>query len=98
MIIQETSLFTTIDKPQSCPTMDLSVYPNPVRTTLRLDVQSSVTEHTNISLFDTKGSCVINLVQKLNAGKNTIMIPVQNLPMGVYEVVVGDLRRKVVVE
>ncbi|MBK7850721.1 MAG: T9SS type A sorting domain-containing protein [Bacteroidetes bacterium] len=98
VIIQDTSLFTTIEKPQSSPTMELSVYPNPVRTTLRLDVQSSVTEHANISLFDTKGSCVLNLVQKLNAGKNTIMIPVQNLPMGVYEVVIKDLRRKVVIE
>lgn len=98
VIIQDTSLFTAIEKPQSSPTMELSVYPNPVRTTLRLDVQSSVTEHANISLFDTKGSCVLNLVQKLNTGKNTIMIPVQNLPMGVYEVVIKDLRRKVVIE
>ncbi|MBK9525789.1 MAG: PKD domain-containing protein, partial [Bacteroidetes bacterium] len=94
VIIQDTSLFTTIQKPQPIPTMEMSVFPNPTHTSIYLTLHSSETREANISVFDTKGSCVINLVQKVMTGENTIMIPVQNMPMGVYEVVVGTQKQK----
>ncbi len=97
VIIQDTSLFTNIQKPQSISTIEMSVYPNPTHTSIYLTLHSSETKEANISVFDTKGSCVINLVQKVMTGENTIMIPIQNIPTGIYEVVVGSQKQKVII-
>jgi hypothetical protein len=98
VIVKDTSLFTAIKPVVKNPTMELSVYPNPAHANLHFTLVSSQSTNATISLFDMKGACVINIVQKVTVGENVIMLPVQNLPNGVYEIVVGDVRKKVILD
>jgi len=65
-----------------------SIYPNPVRSTLSLQVQSSKTELVTVQVVDLLGKVLHQEQSQLSAGLNNISFSVASLSRGNYVVVV----------
>lgn len=57
------------------------IYPNPVKTTLHLDLQKGIQEKNDLKLISINGQTVYH---KKNSSKQNINIPVSHLPRGIY--------------
>ncbi|MFT3823102.1 MAG: M12 family metallo-peptidase [Chitinophagaceae bacterium] len=68
----------------SQPFANLSVYPNPVKTTLTVEYITEKREAVQVRLFDSKGSQVYQSNFAAQAGSNIRSIPVSTLAKGVY--------------
>ena len=62
----------------------VTVYPNPARSLLNVDVQTPVSTTAELSLSDATGRTVRVLQVKLQGGQNTVQMDVQDLADGVY--------------
>lgn len=65
--------------------MDLSIYPNPTRSDIMLNLYSVNTNEVNIQLFDAKGVLVKNQTQVINPRQETTLtIELDGLGRGIY--------------
>jgi hypothetical protein len=63
------------------------VYPNPVRESLQLSLQSQQKGKVQLMVIDISGRQVYTQTVELNSGQNVIRIPVQNLAPGNYRLI-----------
>jgi len=68
--------------------LSLSVYPNPVASTLSLQLQNSKTETVNVLVVDMLGKVLKQQQAQLNAGINNVALNVATLSRGSYIVLV----------
>ena len=64
----------------------VTLYPNPVNTTLNLDINTPKATDVSIKIMDATGRTVRMVEMSLQAGSNSNMIDVQSLSDGVYMV------------
>jgi len=72
----------------------LRCYPNPVRTTINVDVSNARSNKLTAELFDVTG----RIVQKRLLNQNKNQLPVQTLPPGLYQLVIYNKTEKTVVK
>jgi subtilase family serine protease len=68
----------------------VKVYPNPVKHTLLVQVRSSVNGHYNLSIIDAGGKLILAKQFGVSAGMQTLSMPVQILPQGIYVLIMRD--------
>ncbi len=69
---------------------DLSTWPNPVSNNLMLSLQSAKSGRLEVSILDLNGRVVLSTSDPISAGKNQLVVPVNELVSGVYVVRIGD--------
>lgn len=62
----------------------LSLYPNPAHGQLNLAIRSSSAEQASIAIYNNVGQMVYSQNANLLVGANAVVVPVRNLPNGVY--------------
>lgn len=67
----------------------LSIYPNPVQTTLFVQVFASTAETFSVSITDMQGKIIIQQNEQVVAGRNAISIPTNALAAGTYLLVIN---------
>ena len=72
----------------------LKYYPNPAQTVLHIDVISNRSRKLTADLYDNTGK----LMQKQSLNQTNNKIPVQNLPTGVYQLVIYNTTEKTVLK
>jgi hypothetical protein len=76
----------------------IGVWPNPVKERMFISISAIIPTPASISLFDARAALVKKENVKLVAGKNLIEFNMQNIPRGIYSVVVtvdGELQKAV---
>jgi hypothetical protein len=63
---------------------NLVVFPNPVKTEVKMQLQSSYKEEANVFILSSDGRKVKNTLLPLKKGLNELIIPVTDLPPGSY--------------
>jgi hypothetical protein len=61
------------------------VAPNPVRDKITMQITSSNENELGYEIYNLWGSRAIKGSFKVNAGQNTVVVPVQNLAPGIYQ-------------
>jgi hypothetical protein len=75
---------------------ELLIYPNPAIHTLILQSEWLIDNEQDVLLYDVLGQCVLKRHVKSSSGK--IVLPVGDLPAGIYNLEVGNFVRKIVKE
>jgi hypothetical protein len=68
----------------------LELFPNPVSDMLQVQLPSKQKETVQVTITDAAGKSVFSKTQLINEGNNAISIPVQQLPKGMYYLVVDN--------
>ncbi|MBL7697124.1 MAG: T9SS type A sorting domain-containing protein, partial [Chitinophagaceae bacterium] len=83
----------TVGNPHTLPhNLDISflLYPNPFINWFYVNVNSSVAAKMQVSLYNISGQLVANKQQTVQAGVSTIKLEIENIPLGIYTVVVSS--------
>jgi hypothetical protein len=71
----------------------VSIYPNPVVELANVVVNTSIAQAIQFSLFSAEGKIIWANKQTLQAGKQSIVIPMKTLPSGTYRLIVQGIER-----
>jgi hypothetical protein len=71
-------------RPDCTATELLTVYPNPVHTSVSVTIKLNRTAATTLQLYDAKGRLVKTVQRNLLRGVNQVGIDIQELPAGIY--------------
>ena len=87
MLVDNLSLDFSSQVPRSPlpPTLSFSASPNPFSDFLQFNINSSLGTTISMRLFNDGGKAILQFGKlKINEGENTMVLPTQNLPSGVY--------------
>lgn len=77
------------------------LYPNPARDEVAISLEATVPTEVQVALYDALGQCVARVARPVQAGANTLHLPLGQLATGVYSVAVrggtGQCVRRLVV-
>ena len=65
-------------------TLGWTVYPNPFREEVNIDIESSKNEKVMLNIYDPTGRIIYNREEKLHTGSNSIRIQNENWAKGIY--------------
>jgi hypothetical protein len=71
---------SSIDKKE----LDLTLFPNPAKSSLNLSIESSHAASATITVYDVSGREVLQTIKSLRMGSNTCTIDAQSLTPGIY--------------
>jgi hypothetical protein len=66
----------------------LRIYPNPVKTNLTMDLQSTKAGQVNVQVVDYSGRIILNRSYGVQQGRNTLSLPMQQVGQGAFRLVV----------
>ncbi len=73
---------------------DISIYPNPVETSLNVKIISIVSEKLQLKVTDMQGRVITTSILNVNAGMNSASIETSNLPKGNYLLTVSGVETR----
>jgi hypothetical protein len=62
----------------------VTIHPNPVSSSLKILIQNSLEKNATVQVTDMQGKILINKTFSLISGQNSVVLPVQALPVGSY--------------
>lgn len=66
----------------------LTVFPNPVRSVVNLSIDSPADDETVVRFYDVTGKLVLERVQHIVEGANTLQLDISNLAVGTYKLII----------
>jgi PKD repeat protein len=73
---------------------EILIYPNPVQNQLNFVLPESISGQVTIKVFDLIGNKLIEQIVNTGGGNNALQIDVQQIPIGVYLLSIGDAQHE----